>query len=170
MLRASHLLRRSERAHCSGRLYQSPDEIFATGMRARATELGGDAALLDRAAVHILLELIRELVRWDAARDSTLRAFRLTGLYPLCFSARASTVQTNYAEDFPDDPPISDADVDECMSELDFEGEGIGMCWHLAMPCMAEVAPIFCPLVFHDTAILSHYFAPAQRRFRSTCF
>jgi hypothetical protein len=37
-------------------------------------------------------------------------------------------MQTNYAEDFPDDPPISDADVDECMSELDFEGEGIGTC------------------------------------------
>ena len=57
----------------------------------------------------------------------------------LCFYARATLFQTNYAEDFPDDPPISDADVDECMSELDFEGEGIGTCRLLARPCVRHI-------------------------------
>jgi hypothetical protein len=65
----------SSSEHGAGRLYQSPDEIFATGMRARAAELGGDAALLDRAAVHILLELIRELVRLNTY-NSRLRGAR----------------------------------------------------------------------------------------------
>ena len=33
----------------------------------------------------------------------------------------------NYAEELPDEPPLTMDDVDECLKELDFEGEGIGI-------------------------------------------
>jgi hypothetical protein len=32
----------------------------------------------------------------------------------------------NFAEDFPDEEPVSEKDVDECLQELDFEGVGLG--------------------------------------------
>jgi hypothetical protein len=90
-----------------GRLFLSPEEKFSVQMSERIISLVG----ADK-EVNLTREHVRQLLEY-------IREL------------------IDYAEDFPDEPPVQDAEVDECFADLECDGEGPGTALVLNQICFS---------------------------------